>query len=64
VSLPPQETIIGGSGASFNDPDGNAWELGAPVTVTEQEMRISGRRPPRNSPILALRVPRRASRIR
>ncbi|HYD09088.1 MAG TPA: hypothetical protein VEA78_03215 [Acidimicrobiales bacterium] len=59
---PPQETAYGSWGGTFNDPDGNVWELGAPETVTAHDARLGGFRPPGDGPIVALAVARRASR--
>lgn len=60
---PPQETAWGGWGCSFNDPEGNTWELGSPFTVTSIDRFLaSGVRPVTAGPIVALSVPRRRVR--
>lgn len=60
VMEPPQETAWGGWGASFNDPDGNTWELGSPWTVTHVDVRMStgARIGADEGPLVALVVPR------
>jgi hypothetical protein len=59
VMEPPQETVWGGWGFSFNDPAGNVWEIGAPWSVTAGDLFLSrGIRPERRCPIVALAVPR------
>lgn len=40
---PPQATAYGGWGFTFNDPEGNNWEIGAPTTVTHVDARLGGR---------------------
>lgn len=56
---PPQETAWGGWGFAFNDPEGNTWEIGSPITVTAHDLWLStGARPPVAGPIVALAVPR------
>jgi predicted enzyme related to lactoylglutathione lyase len=58
VMEPPQETAWGGWGFSFNDPDGNTWEIGSPYSVTAVDARFStGAKV--TGPIVALAVPRR-----
>jgi predicted enzyme related to lactoylglutathione lyase len=60
VMEPPQETVWGGWGFSFNDPAANTWEIGAPWSVTAGDLFLSrGVRPERRGPIVALAVPRR-----
>lgn len=60
VMEPLQETAWGGWGFSFNDPEGNTWELGSPWTVTAVDRYLStGARPIPDGPIVALEVPRR-----
>jgi catechol 2,3-dioxygenase-like lactoylglutathione lyase family enzyme len=57
---PPQETAWGGWGFSFNDPEGNTWEIGSPFTVTILDAFLTtGVRPVTAGPIVALSVPRR-----
>jgi len=57
---PPQETAWGGWGVSFNDPEGNTWEIGSPFTVTILDTFLTtGARPVTAGPIVALSVPRR-----
>ena len=60
IMEPLQETAWGGWGFSFNDPEGNTWELGSPWTVTAVDLYLStGARPIPDGPIVALAVPRR-----
>jgi uncharacterized protein len=59
---PVQETVWGGWGFSFNDPEGNNWEIGYPKTVTATDYGLSGRRPPADGPVVALVVPPPAER--
>lgn len=55
---PLQETVWGGWGFSFNDPDGNTWELGSPWTVTAIDRFLStNARPILDGPIVALCMP-------
>src|SRR5436190_17479203 len=54
---PVQETAWGGWGCSFNDPEGNNWELGFPETVTATDYSFTGRRAPTDGPLVALVVP-------
>jgi uncharacterized protein len=57
---PPQQTAWGGWGFSFNDPEGNTWEIGSPFTVTVIDASMgTGARPVTAGPIVALSVPRR-----
>ena len=59
VMEPPQETAWGGWGFSFNDPEGNTWEIGSPLTVTAVDVSLTtGARPMTSGPIVALAVPR------
>src|SRR5688572_12363922 len=59
VMEPPQETAWGGWGFSFNDPEGNTWEIGSPLTVTAFDISMTtGARPMTSGPIVALAVPR------
>lgn len=55
---PPQETAWGGWGFSFNDPEGNTWEIGAPFTVTAVDLYLTTGARPVTGPIVALEVPR------
>lgn len=60
VMEPLQETAWGCWGFSFNDPEGNTWELGSPWTVTATDLFMStGTRPPADCPTVVLAVPRR-----
>ncbi len=60
VMEPLQETAWGCWGFSFNDPEGNTWELGSPWTVTATDLYLStGTRPPADCPTVVLAVPRR-----
>lgn len=56
---PPQETAWGGWGFSFNDPEGNTWEIGSPYTVTAIDRLLTTGARPMSGPIVALAVPRR-----
>lgn len=57
---PLQETAWGCWGSSFNDLEGNTWELGPPWTVTATDLFMStGTRPPVDCPTVVLAVPRR-----
>lgn len=59
VMEPPQETAYGGWGFSFNDPEGNTWEVGSPLSVTAVDVSLStGARPMTSGPIVVLAVPR------
>jgi catechol 2,3-dioxygenase-like lactoylglutathione lyase family enzyme len=60
ILMEPVQETVGGWGCSFNDPDGNTWELGAPHTITfvDASLRTHGRAPV-GCPIVALAVPRR-----
>ena len=59
IMEPPQETAWGGWGFSFNDPEGNTWEIGSPLTVTAVDISLTtGARPMTSGPIVALAVPR------
>lgn len=60
VMEPLQETVWGGWGFSFNDPEGNNWEVGSPRSVTAIDRQLStGVR--MDGPIVALAVPRASS---
>lgn len=59
VMEPAQETVWGGWGFSFNDPDGNTWEIGYPHTVTAVDRFLSHGIRPLTGPVVALSVPRR-----
>jgi predicted enzyme related to lactoylglutathione lyase len=58
VMEPTQETGFGGWGFSFNDPEGNTWEIGSPFTVTAIDARLTYGVRPVTGPIVALAVPR------
>lgn len=60
---PAQETTYGGWGFTFNDPEGNNWEIGAPTTVTHVDLRLGGQLGTGfDGPLVALSVPPRAAR--
>lgn len=60
IMEPLQETAWGGWGFSFNDPEGNTWEIGTPLTATAVDQYLStGARPVTSGPIVALAVHRR-----
>ena len=60
---PVQETAYGGWGFTFNDPEGNNWEIGAPTTVTHTDLRLGGQLGTGfDGPLVALSVSPRAAR--
>ena len=61
VMEPPQETTWGGWGFSFNDPEGNTWEIGSPFTVTAIDYYLTTQVRPVTGPIVSLAVPRKTA---
>ena len=55
---PPQETTWGGWGFSFNDPEGNTWEIGSPFSVAAVDMYLTTQVRPIPGPVVCFAVPR------
>ena len=53
-----QELAVEGWGFSFNDPEGNSWEVGAPRSTSAAMLLLGGRRPATGGPFIAVRIPR------
>ena len=58
IMEPPQETTWGGWGFSFNDPEGNTWEIGSPFSVAAVDLYLTTGVRPVSGPIVAVSVPR------
>lgn len=55
---PPQETTWGGWGFSFNDPEGNTWEIGSPFSVAAVDLYLTTQVRPISGPVVCFAVPR------
>ena len=58
IMEPAQETTWGGWGFSFNDPEGNTWEIGSPFSVAAVDLYLTTGVRPVSGPIVAVSVPR------